>query len=68
VKNYCALVPLLAGPTGAGLPTSERNRGGRGALAAGARATVRGGGGNGRDACRRLGGLILGGGERRNLP
>jgi hypothetical protein len=40
VKNYCALGPLLAGPTEAGLPAPERNRGGRGALAAGARAMV----------------------------
>jgi hypothetical protein len=29
---------------------------------------VRGGGENGRDACRRLGSLILGGGERGNSP
>jgi hypothetical protein len=28
VKNYCALGPLLAGPTGAGLPAPEWNRGG----------------------------------------
>jgi hypothetical protein len=40
MKNYCALGPLLAGSTGAGLPATERNTGGRGVLAAGARAIV----------------------------
>jgi hypothetical protein len=28
MKIYCALGSLLAGPTGAGLPAPERNRGG----------------------------------------
>jgi hypothetical protein len=28
MKNYCALGPLLAGPTGAELPSPERSRGG----------------------------------------
>jgi hypothetical protein len=28
MKIHCALGPLLAGPTGAGLPAPEQNRGG----------------------------------------